>query len=115
MYLSWTSSLAWPGTRTATPFHVARKSIEHFDLAAAPPALAKTNVLKFERFIFDVLPHAANPLVIEVDRSESFAPLKNAEGAAEHTPEHVRAAISARAKRWLGSLRGGGRRRARRD
>lgn len=88
----------------ATPFHIARKTIPCFDPDGETVEVAETEGLKFEKFIFDILPHAANPLVIEVDRREAFAPLKNAPGSREHAPEHVRAAISARARDWLESV-----------
>ncbi len=38
------------------------------------------NAVKLETFIFDVLPLAENPLVLEVDRSEEFSPVKNMTG-----------------------------------
>lgn len=85
----------------ALPFHAARKTIDAFDPATGERRPSRC--LKFERFIFDVLPRASRPLVIEVDRADAFAPLKNAPGSDEHAPEHVRAAISARARRWLES------------
>ena len=50
------------------------------------------NALKFERFIFDLLPHAANAIVVEYPEREVFAPLKNAPGAERDTPEYVRRA-----------------------
>ena len=31
-------------------------------------------------FVFDALPLAKNPVIIEADRSEDFSPVKNAEG-----------------------------------
>ena len=41
---------------------------------------AKENALKFELFIFDVLPLADRWTVVETSRREEFAPLKNASG-----------------------------------
>jgi UDP-N-acetylglucosamine pyrophosphorylase len=38
------------------------------------------NGFKFERFIFDVLPHAATVLTLEVPRAAEFIPLKHADG-----------------------------------
>jgi UDP-N-acetylglucosamine/UDP-N-acetylgalactosamine diphosphorylase len=41
---------------------------------------------------------------VEVSQHDQFAPVKNASGAASDTPESSRAAIVARAKRWLTSV-----------
>ena len=57
--------------------------------------------MKFERFIFDLLPRAENALVVEVERATSFAPVKNASGAASDTPETAQAAMIALARSWL--------------
>ena len=56
---------------------------------AALSSQSKPNALKFERFIFDLLPHAANAIVVEYPEAEVFAPLKNAPGADRDTPEYV--------------------------
>ena len=58
---------------------------------------ANENALKFERFIFDVLP-AARWTVVETTRDE-FAPLKNATGA--DSPATVLAALIRQAADWL--------------
>jgi len=52
--------------------------------------------VKFERFIFDILPLARRVCVVELEPGEGFAPLKNPSGAAADTPEHVREALIAR-------------------
>ena len=62
---------------------------------------AQPNALKFERFIFDLLPHAKNPLVVEYAEEEVFAPLKNAPGAERDTPEYVQRFMVAQHRRWL--------------
>jgi UDP-N-acetylglucosamine/UDP-N-acetylgalactosamine diphosphorylase len=36
--------------------------------------------VKFEMFVFDALPSARNPVVIETNRADDFSPVKNAEG-----------------------------------
>ena len=59
------------------------------------------NALKFEKFIFDLLPAAKRALVVEVDPAEAFAPVKNAPGAKTDSPEWVRAQMIAQATRWL--------------
>ncbi|MFQ3652242.1 MAG: UTP--glucose-1-phosphate uridylyltransferase, partial [Gemmataceae bacterium] len=77
------------------PFHVARKKVPHLD----DPTPLGENGLKFERFIFDVLPQAERWLVVETLREDEFAPLKNAQG--DDSPATVRAALLAQATRWL--------------
>jgi UDP-N-acetylglucosamine/UDP-N-acetylgalactosamine diphosphorylase len=83
------------------PFHLARKKVPHVDAAGRPVQPATENALKFERFIFDVLPLAERWAVVEASRAEEFAPLKNAEGA--DSPAAVKQAISDLAASWLES------------
>ena len=85
----------------ALPFHLANKKVSY--LAASGETIVPTqpNAIKFERFIFDLLPLAENAIVVEVDPQEGFAPLKNASGAAKDTPESTRSAIAAQHARWL--------------
>jgi len=64
---------------------------------------SRENALKFERFIFDVLPLAERWALVEARRAEEFAPLKNATGA--DSPETVRRALCNLAADWL--ARGG--------
>jgi UDP-N-acetylglucosamine/UDP-N-acetylgalactosamine diphosphorylase len=59
------------------------------------------NALKFERFIFDLLPHANHPVVIEYAEEEVFAPLKNAPGEERDTPQYVQRLMMAQHRRWL--------------
>ena len=81
------------------PFHVARKKAAYLDEAGKQAQPDKENALKFERFIFDVLPLAERWAVVETSRKEEFAPLKNATGA--DSPEAVKLAISDLAADWL--------------
>jgi UDP-N-acetylglucosamine/UDP-N-acetylgalactosamine diphosphorylase len=81
------------------PFHMARKKVPHVDEAGRPVTPAKENALKFERFIFDVLPLAERWLLVESARAEEFAPLKNAEGA--DSPATVERALSGLTAAWL--------------
>lgn len=62
------------------PFHRAEKRIPTIDAEGRPVQPARPNGIKFELFVFDALPFAANPLVLETDRAGDFAPVKNAEG-----------------------------------
>jgi UDP-N-acetylglucosamine/UDP-N-acetylgalactosamine diphosphorylase len=81
------------------PFHLARKKVPHIDEAGRPVEPAAENGLKFERFIFDVLPAAERWAVVETTREEEFAPLKNAEG--EDSSATVEQALLAQAADWV--------------
>jgi UDP-N-acetylglucosamine/UDP-N-acetylgalactosamine diphosphorylase len=81
------------------PFHVARKKVPYLDPAGRLVQPDKENALKFERFIFDVLPLAERWTVVETSHREEFAPLKNASGA--DSPQAVEQALSDQAADWL--------------
>ncbi len=81
------------------PFHIARKKVPCLDAKGNLVQPEKENALKFERFVFDVLPLADRWTVVETPRREEFAPLKNASGA--DSPESARKAISRQAADWL--------------
>jgi UDP-N-acetylglucosamine/UDP-N-acetylgalactosamine diphosphorylase len=81
------------------PFHVAKKKVPHIDESGRLVHPEKENALKFERFIFDVLPLADRWTLVETSRREEFAPLKNATGA--DSPHAVQQAISNLAADWL--------------
>jgi UDP-N-acetylglucosamine/UDP-N-acetylgalactosamine diphosphorylase len=83
------------------PFHIAHKKAACVDAAGRRIEPTRPNAIKFERFIFDVMPHARNAIVVEVDPARAFAPLKNASGAKEDAPETVRAQLSALHRDWL--------------
>jgi len=88
------------------PFHRARKKVSHVDAggrdATAQSVSPQTpNAIKFERFIFDLLPSAAGAIGVEVDPQQAFAPLKNASGETADTPETVRAQMIAQHTQWL--------------
>ena len=85
----------------ALPFHLAHKRVAHVDPSGQRVEHRAPNAIKFERFIFDLIPWAENAIVVEVDPAEGFAPLKNASGAKDDTPETVRAAMVAQHRRWL--------------
>ncbi len=89
------------GDADALPFHVANKKVAFVDSAGESLKPDRPNAIKFERFIFDLIPSASGAIVIEIDATEGFAPLKNASGADSDTPETVRAAMVAQHSRWL--------------
>jgi len=83
------------------PFHVARKRVSYVDSSGERVKPSQPNAVKFERFIFDLMPSAEGAAVVEIDPAEGFSPLKNAPGASFDTPEAVRAAMAAQHRRWL--------------
>ena len=85
----------------ALPFHYALKKVNYVDAQGRLLKPAAPNAVKFERFIFDLLPNANRAIVVEVDPAEAFAPLKNAPGAVTDSPEWVQAQLSAQYGRWL--------------
>ncbi len=89
------------GSADGLPFHLARKKVPCINAAGELVAPSQPNAIKFERFIFDLLPQAQRAIVVEVDPARAFAPLKNASDAKEDTPESVRAQMAAEARMWL--------------
>jgi len=86
---------------TALPFHVARKAVSHVDAAGSPVEPREPNAIKFERFIFDLMPNARQAIVVEVDPQLTFAPIKNASGESFDSPETVQAQMIALYASWL--------------
>jgi UDP-N-acetylglucosamine/UDP-N-acetylgalactosamine diphosphorylase len=88
------------GGAAGLPYHLARKKVPYWDPTSGRVVTPdKENALKFERFVFDVLPLAERWAVVATSRREEFAPLKNATGA--DSPESVRSALVALAADWL--------------
>jgi UDP-N-acetylglucosamine/UDP-N-acetylgalactosamine diphosphorylase len=82
------------------PYHRAEKKVPHIDLATGQRIEPTTpNAIKLELFVFDALSLADASIVVETDRIEEFAPIKNATG--NDSPESCRAIQSQRALRWL--------------
>ena len=87
--------------KDALPFHIANKKVPHLDSSGQLVEPAENNALKFERFIFDLLPKAKNPIVVEYAEEDVFAPLKNAPGAPKDTEEYVQRFLVDQHRRWL--------------
>jgi UDP-N-acetylglucosamine/UDP-N-acetylgalactosamine diphosphorylase len=87
------------GADVALPFHRADKKIATVDASGNPVAPDKPNGIKFEMFVFDALPFARNPLVIETRRADDFSPVKNAEGV--DSPQTSRDDQLRQYVRWL--------------
>ena len=81
------------------PFRRAEKAAPYVDEHGLRVEPKSPNAVKLETFIFDVLPLARNPLVLEVDRAEEFSPVKNLTGA--DSLETSRRDQVRRACRWL--------------
>ena len=87
--------------KESLPFHIARKKAPYLGSDGNMIEPSEPNALKFERFIFDLLPHARRPIVIEYAEADAFAPLKNAPGAPKDTPEYVQRFMLDQHRRWL--------------
>lgn len=71
------------------PWHHLVRPCPYVDLEGGLIQPTWKNAVKFERFIFDILPLAKVSLVVEADRDHEFSPLKNAEGS--NSPDQVKA------------------------
>jgi len=80
------------------PLHTAHKATPYWaDGRCHTPT--QPNSIKFERFIFDVLPRAPQTLFIEIDRDTEFQPVKNRTGA--DSPALCQAAMLRLHRDWL--------------
>jgi UDP-N-acetylglucosamine/UDP-N-acetylgalactosamine diphosphorylase len=89
------------GQAEGLPFHIARKAVPYIDDKGELVEPENPNAIKFERFIFDLMPSARSALVVEVDQARAFAPLKNAPGSTKDSPEQVQAQMIALHSEWL--------------
>jgi UDP-N-acetylglucosamine/UDP-N-acetylgalactosamine diphosphorylase len=87
------------GGAQALPFHRADKKIPTVDAGGQAIKPDKPNGVKFEMFVFDALPFARNPVVIETLRENDFSPVKNAEGV--DSPKTSRDDQLRQYARWL--------------
>ncbi|GIM03887.1 hypothetical protein Vretimale_8562 [Volvox reticuliferus] len=77
-----------------TPYHVARKRI--------PSVTGSVPGIKLELFIFDIFPLAGDKTaLVQVDRREDFAPVKNAPGSAVDSPNTARSALLSLHASWV--------------
>ena len=91
--------MATGGDGATLSFHRADKKIPTVDATGAPVKPVKANGVKFEMFVFDALPFAKNPLVIETNRADDFSPVKNADGL--DSPQTCRDDQRRQFARWL--------------
>jgi UDP-N-acetylglucosamine/UDP-N-acetylgalactosamine diphosphorylase len=86
--------------RFELPYHRADKKVPCIDPETGEPCNPATNNgVKLERFVFDALPMCEKSVVLETDRTEEFAPIKNATGS--DSPESCSQIQTIRAARWL--------------
>lgn len=78
------------------PWHLARKRMRVVE--ADGSVLERTGV-KFESFIFDALARSTSSVVLEVERSDEFSPVKNKSG--EDSPASCRADLCRLFARWV--------------
>jgi UDP-N-acetylglucosamine/UDP-N-acetylgalactosamine diphosphorylase len=84
----------------ALPYHRAEKKVPYVDPETGRHVNpAAPNAVKLERFVFDALPLCRASVVLETDRVEEFAPIKNATGV--DSVESSREVQTERAARWL--------------
>jgi len=62
------------------PFRRAEKAVPFVNESGRRVLPDRPNAVKLETFVFDALPLAKNPLVLDTDRQEEFSPVKNATG-----------------------------------
>lgn len=87
------------GPRGSLPFHRAEKKVPYVDAGGTRHEPSEPSGVKFETFIFDALPRAQRPVILEIDRAEEFSPVKNARG--QDSPATARCDIVRRAARRL--------------
>jgi UDP-N-acetylglucosamine/UDP-N-acetylgalactosamine diphosphorylase len=86
--------------RFSLPYHRAEKKIPCVDPATGDTiAPVGNNGVKLERFVFDALPMCRGSIVMETDRLEEFAPIKNATGV--DSVESSKQLQTERAAKWL--------------
>ena len=86
----------------ALPFHRAEKKVPYLDIETGEMVQPDTpNAVKLETFVFDALPLAETSIILETDRVEEFAPIKNADG--QDSPKSSKQLQIERAARWLES------------
>ncbi|MBI2809062.1 MAG: UDPGP type 1 family protein [Planctomycetes bacterium] len=90
------------GEAERLPWHLARKIVPYVNETGQVIKPDAENALKFERFIFDILPQAERWTIHATDRAAEFAPVKNKEGV--DSPQTARAMMCADAARLLGQL-----------
>lgn len=92
---------AAPNADALLPLHASPKPIPCLGPGGTPVAPTEANGYKLERFVFDLLPEARAVALVEAEREDEYAPVKNALGS--ESPDSARRALDACARRWLAS------------
>ena len=79
--------------------HRALKKVPFIDENGNAVKPETPNALKLEFFLFDALPMAQSPLILEGSREDEFSPVKNPSG--DDSPDSCRAALLAQTARWF--------------
>ncbi len=85
--------------RQGLKYHGAHKKVCCLDNKGSRVDPQKPNAIKAETFVFDALPLAHNPLLMEINRKEEFGPIKNPTGS-DSRASSEKLQIS-RNQRWL--------------
>ncbi len=86
--------------RFKLPWHRAVKKVPYVDSETGQQVEpTEPNAVKLETFIFDAIPMAANPLILQTLREDEFSPVKNATGV--DSVETSRRDQNRRFARWL--------------
>ncbi|GGE68680.1 UDPGP type 1 family protein [Priestia taiwanensis] len=80
-------------------YHLAHKKIKTLNEQGESFTPEEPNGYKLEQFLFDVFPFAERASILQVNRDEEFAPVKNKEG--EDSPESARTMLLNLHKKWL--------------
>ena len=94
---SFLQRIVQPDHLASLPVHCAHKKIYALDEDGKQQIAVKGT--KFEHFIFDALPMAYHPIIVEAIREEEFSPIKNFEGV--DSLESCKAHQQLRWNKWL--------------
>ena len=88
------------GGADALPWHRAAKKVSYWCVDSGCMIEPETNnAIKLERLVFDALPSVERSLLLEVERADEFAPIKNADG--DDSPASSMALQSSLHASWL--------------
>jgi UDP-N-acetylglucosamine/UDP-N-acetylgalactosamine diphosphorylase len=81
------------------PLHLAHKKVPMCNEKGKVVKPHKPNAIKFEKFVFDVLPDATSAVHVEFSREEEFSPVKNAKGS--DSPNSCKLDMVRKYARWM--------------